>query len=86
MIEASLLRFFERESPMPTEREFRHLCADRGISFQSEARAPIELFRIEGAFGPDMDSAHRQLLAILTRTGGLKPTLVIDSTGRGSPT
>lgn len=82
MIEAPLLRFFERESRMPTEREFRHLYVNRGISFQSEARALIELFRVEGAFGPNMDSAHRQLLAVLTRSCGFKPALVVDNSHR----
>ena len=79
MIEAPFLDFLELKNRVPTEGEFRHICVDRGISFQREARALIELFRREGIFGPRMRPAHRQLLAVLTRTAGFKPTLVVDN-------
>lgn len=82
MIEAPFLDFLELKSRVPTEREFRHLCVDRGISFQREARALIDLFRHQGIFGPRMRPEHRQLLAVLTRTAAFKPTLVIDNGGR----
>ncbi len=79
MIEESFLDFLELKNRVPTDREFRHLCVDRGISFQREARALIELFRREGVFGPRMKAEHRQLLAVLTRTAGFKPALVVDN-------
>ncbi len=79
MIEAPFLDFIELKHRVPSEREFRHLCVERGISFQREARALIEVFRREGIFGPRMVPQHRELLAILTRTAGFRPTLVIDN-------
>jgi len=84
MIEAPFLDFLELKNRVPTEHEFRHLCVNRGISFQREARALIELFRAEGIFGPQMNPEHRQLLAVLTRTGGFKPTLVADNSRRAA--
>lgn len=79
MIEAPFLDFLELKNRVPSEDEFRHLCVDRGISFQREARALIELFRREGIFGPRMQPTHRRLLAVLTRTAGFKPTLVVNN-------
>lgn len=81
MIEAPFLDFIELKNRVPTDHEFRRLCVDRGISFQREARALIEMFRREGIFGPRMLPAHRELLAVLTRTAGLRPTLVVDNAG-----
>lgn len=79
MIEAPFLDFLEIKNRVPTDREFRHLCVQRGISFQQEARILIDLFRDQGVFGPKMRPEHRQLLAVLTRTAGLKPALLIDN-------
>ncbi len=81
MIEAPQLDMFELKNNVPTDAEFRRLCVERGISFQREARILIDLYRSRGIFGPRMTAAHRQLLAVLTRTAGLKPTLVVDNIG-----
>ncbi len=79
MIETPFLDFLELKNRVPTEQEFRRLCVNRGISFQREARALIDLFREEGLFGPRMNPAHRQLLAVLTRSSGFRPSLVVDN-------
>lgn len=80
MIEAPLLDFIELKDNIPTDSEFRRLCVERGISFQREARILIDYFRSNGIFGPRMSATHRRLLAVLTRTAGLKPTLAVDNT------
>jgi hypothetical protein len=81
MIDAPLLDFLELKNRVPTHHEFRRLCVDRGISFQREARVLIDLFRRQGVFGPRMKPEHRQLLAVLTRTAGVRPALVVDNDG-----
>ncbi len=80
MIESPLLDAFDLRTNVPTEAEFRHLCVQRGISFQREARALIDVFRRTGVFGLRMTPSQRRLLAVLTRTAGLKPVLAVDNT------
>lgn len=58
MIEAPFLDFLELTNRVPTDHEFRHLCVDRGVSFQREARVLIDLFRSQGIFGPRMRSRN----------------------------
>ena len=79
MIDAPQLDRFELKDNVPTDAEFHRICVQRGISFHREARILIDLYCSRGIFGPRMSAAHRQLLAVLTRTAGLKPTLVVDN-------
>ena len=84
MMEAPFLDFLALKDRVPTEPEFLRLRVARGISFQREARALIEMFRREGIFGPRMVPQHRDLLATLTRTAGFKPMQVVDTPRRAA--
>jgi hypothetical protein len=79
MIETPFLNFLELKNRVPSDAEFRQLCVRRGVSYQHEARNLIHALRGAGIFGPRMDRAERELLAVLTRTGGFKPRLVVSN-------
>ena len=75
-----ILDFLETENRVPTDAEFRHICVRHGISFQREAHELIEILRTEGVFESQMSPTLRQLAAVLARTAGWKPRLLVDNT------
>ncbi len=81
-MQSPILDFLETENRVPTDTEFRHICVRHGISFQREAHQLIEILRTEGVFQPKMSPTLRQLAAVLARTAGWKPRLLVDNTVR----
>jgi len=81
-MQSPILDFLENENRVPTETEFRHICLRHGISFQREAHQLIQILRNEGVFKPNMSPTLRQLAAVLARTAGYKPRLMVDNTAR----
>jgi len=81
-MQSPILDFLETENRVPTDAEFRHICVRHGISFQREAHQLIEILRNEGVFRPKMSPTLHKLAAVLARTAGCKPRLMVDNTVR----
>ncbi len=84
MIESPFLSFLDIHNRVPTDDEFKRLCARRGLSSQQEALGMIDLLSAQGVFESPMGPTERQLLATLTRTAGFRPRLAVDNTRRNA--